>query len=280
MISLNINKESNFVKSHWENMSKKFGIDLKSTTKTITIKKLEINALSQAINYIIGQNLKVKNILEFGCGNGYNCFALSREFRNIDFTGVDYVQDMVNNAKTIAETEGCENIRYMVGDILEIDKIELFPAYDIVFTDRCIINLDSVEKQKKAICQLVSKIADGGYLILIENILQTYNKQNSCRKLMGLEERIPAPYNLFLDDNFVIECAKELALQLVNIHDFGSLHDLFLYVILPKMNDSTINYDDPIVDAITDFCINTTELTKNQFGEFGQNRLYLFKKGC
>lgn len=275
---MNDNEKTESIKAHWEAMSSSFGADLKSTTKNLSIKKLEIDALSSAIRYVVGQNINVKSIMEMGCGNGFNTCALSKIFPNINFTGVDYIPNMIVNAKTLAEKEGCKNIEYKVGDILDIESIGLQAAYDIVFTDRCIINLDSYEKQKRGIQNLVGKTSPGGYLIILENNTLTYGNQNLCRKLIGLEERIPAQYNLFLDESLIMEYLDEMALELIDTHDFGSLHDLFLYVILPKINGGKLEYDSEIIKAITDFCINTADLTKNKFGDFGQNRLYLLRK--
>jgi len=259
-------------------MSLSYGMDLKSTTKNSSIKKLEINALSQTINYILERSPKAKTVLEIGCGNGYNCCALSKEFLDLNFTGVDYIANMIVNAKNLAETEGCKNINYIVGDILDINKVELLSTYDIVFTDRCIINLDTPEKQKQGIRNLVQKTTIGGHIIIIENSTLTYEKQNLCRELVGLEKRAPAQYNLFISESLIVECENEMNLKLLDIHDFGSLHDLFLYVILPKTNNGEIEYDSKIIEAITDFCIKTAAISKNKFGDFGQNRLYLLRK--
>ena len=55
------------IKKHWETLAEKYAEDLKSTTKTSTIKKLEINAIQNTIKQIINIVGNV-NILEVGCG--------------------------------------------------------------------------------------------------------------------------------------------------------------------------------------------------------------------
>ena len=52
-------------------------ITSKWTTKTPTIKKLEINALIRSIEKIEELNYNFSKILEVGCGNGYNLIGLT-----------------------------------------------------------------------------------------------------------------------------------------------------------------------------------------------------------
>lgn len=267
------------IKEHWENLAKKYGEDLGSTTKTPTIKRLEINALSDAVNSVSNSGSKLE-VLEVGCGNGHNLFGLHSIFNNYNFTGVDYSPQMISNALNIKKCEGLNRVDFFVGDILDLEgNTELKKEYDIVFTDRCLINLNSLALQKRGFEQLSRKVKNGGHIVIIENCIQTYGNQNFCRKSIGLKPRTPDEYNHFIDENKFIEFAQNgLKLKLIEINDFGSLHDIVLYVLLPKINGGKIDYSHPIMDAVTELSINTGHKFKNCFGSFGQNRLYLFKK--
>lgn len=267
------------IKKHWETLAEKYAEDLKSTTKTSTIKKLEINAIQNTIKQIINIVGNV-NILEVGCGNGHNLIELSKKFGQYDFDGLDYSSQMIENAEKIKKQYKISNLNFLVGDILDIEKNNnLRKEYDIVFTDRCLINLNTVELQKKGIEQIVKKIKKEGYLILIENVIQTYNAQNTMRESIGLTKRIPDEYNLFIDENEILSyMQKKLNLKLLEVNDFGSLHDIILYVLLPKINNGNIDYTHPIMEAVTELSIETSINFKNSFGSFGQNRLYLLKK--
>ncbi|MFN8577357.1 MAG: class I SAM-dependent methyltransferase [Candidatus Sericytochromatia bacterium] len=271
--------ELNEIKKHWDNLALKYSEDIKSTTKTPTIKQLEINALLNTINSILEYDV-VNNVLEVGCGNGHNLTGLSRILNNIKFTGVDYSNEMILNALNIIKKEENDRINFIVGNILELDvNNSLDKEYDIVFTDRCLINLNSLELQLSGFKQLVNKTKQNGYIIIIENIIQTYKTQNECRELIGLEPRVPDKYNLFLDEYMFLDFAKNnMRLQLLETNDFGSLHDLILYILLPKINDNKIDYSHPLIKTTTEFLINSNSKLKNSFGAFGQNRLYLFKK--
>ena len=266
------------IKSHWEKWAKEYETNLRATTKTSTIKKLEINAIYHAIHSTPFSKGKDIDVLEVGCGNGYNCFALSELLEGFFFTGVDYVEDMVNNANKIKldNQPKYQRVDFQVGDLLNLNNHEnLKESYHFVFTDRCIINLNIVELQLKAMDQLTQKVREGGYLIILENIDQTYQLQNNLREAIGLPRRNSASFNLFIDeDRFLDHAAKSL--ELISIDDFGSLHDIVLYVLTPMVNNGEADYDHPMVKAATELSLATSG--KYGFGNFGQNRLYLFNK--
>lgn len=271
--------ELNQIKKHWENLANQYGQKLGATTKTSTIKKLEINALFETIAEVNGGTTSSVDLLEVGCGNGHNCFALSEHFPNYTITGVDYVPQMITSAKEIQASKKSNKINFFVGDVLALDKHEnLKEKYNIVLTNRCLINLNTLEFQLSGLEQLSKKIEKGGHLVLIENSIKSYRYQNDCREAIGLPRRTPDKYNLFIDENAYKSFAEEkLGLRLVEINDFASLHDLLLYVLLPKINDGKVSYDHPMMNVVTEMLLGTSMKFKNRFGDFGQNRLFLFK---
>jgi len=270
----------NKIKQHWEKWAHEFETNLRATTKTPTIKRLEIDALYRAIKRTHFLGMKDVDILEVGCGNGYNCFALSELLQDFNFTGVDYVSEMVENAKILQNKAAPKysRVTFKVADVLNLENEKnIKNQYHIVFTDRCIINLNTPELQIKALNQLSKKVRQDGYLIILENFMQNYSRQNDCRKSVGLSERVPAEFNLFIDENtFLLQIKKSM--KLVHIDDFGSLHDIILYVLIPMINNGEIDYNHPLVKAATELSVSISEKYDNPFGNFGQNRLFLFHK--
>ena len=88
------------IKKHWQNLAKTHTTTLFATTKTQSIKLLEIAALSKCIKEKFNKIQKI-DILEVGCGNGQNIFRLAKEFENAKFSGIDYIEEMVQNAKSL-----------------------------------------------------------------------------------------------------------------------------------------------------------------------------------
>lgn len=268
------------VKAHWESWARDYGTDLRATTRTPTIKSLEIQALARAFTASGLDEHASGEVLEVGCGNGYNCIALAARFPGLRFTGVDYVAGMVESARRLA-AEGdrdVDRVSFRVGDVLALSEdAGLADHYDVVFTDRCIINLGRPERQEQAITQLAAKVRPGGALVLIENVRQVYDRQNACRVAVDLPAREPAPFNRFLDEPRLLEWA-EAYFERVLTDDFASLHDLVLYVLLPMANGGVVEYDHPLVEAVTKLTLSLPDELRDDFGRLGQNRLYLFRR--
>lgn len=268
------------IEQHWKNWAIQFDTDIRATTKTRTIKKLEVAALYRAFKKTQAESQKECNVLEVGCGNGHNCFSLFDLMPDCSFTGVDFIPDMIENAKKIKmDNSKYSSIKFFTGNAIALDENEnLEKDYDIVFTDRCLINLNTPELQLDALNQIYKKTKPGGHIILIENINETYNNQNALRKSVGLPERTPDKFNLFMNESLLIEFAKK-NLTLIDIDDFSSLHDLILYVLVPMLNNGNIDYESPVVQAATQLLLSIQDNSINYFGKYGQNRLYIFKKG-
>jgi SAM-dependent methyltransferase len=265
------------IKRHWVEWAKA-GVDLRATTKTVTIKSLEIAALVRAIRRS-GMQDRRRSVLEAGCGNGQNCIALASEFATFNFVGFDYIDAMVQSARLLAESSGAtDRLRFVVGDMLDLAKCDLAHSYDIVFTDRAIINLNTEERQLQVIGALAARVAPGGLLLLLENFVETYERQNDCRELLGLPRRAPAEFNRFLASEHVESFVSGLGFDLVAVDDFGSLHDLLLYVLLPAVSEGQIKYDHPLVAAATELCLRLGSVEADLFGSFGQNRLLAFQR--
>jgi predicted O-methyltransferase YrrM len=265
------------IKQHWRKWAEA-GVDLRATTKTVTIKQLEIAALVRAIRRS-GMDQHPCKVLEGGCGNGQNCIALARALRHFTFDGFDYVDTMVQSARSLAATSGfSDRTRFVIGDLLDVATCDLLPRYDIVFTDRAIINLNTEERQLQAISSLASRVSSGGLLLLLENFSETYDRQNDCRELLGLPRRTPAEFNRFLSGERVEAHVRGIGFDLIGVDDFGSLHDLLLYVLLPAVNDGRIDYDNRLVTAAAELCERLGSVEGDLFGSFGQNRLYAFQR--
>jgi len=259
------------IKAHWTDWAVKYGTDLRATTLASSIKRLEVDALRRAIGRAL-LPCSPGSILEIGCGNGQNIVALCKIFDSnmFGFTGVDYVPEMIAAAKQNAADIGVPSLRFLVGDVLDLDSVAgLERVYDVVFTDRLLINLDTTEAQKRAIDNLAARVRRPGSLILIENSRQTKDAQNDLREAMRLPRRPDAPFNLFFNDDEIIPHLQN-RFGTVEIEDFGSLHDILLYVLLPATLGDAGHYDHPIMRAVADLCSKASIPA----GAFGQNRLY------
>lgn len=266
------------IEKHWSLWAQTYKDDLRATTKTATIKQLEVYALLRAIQRLGIQTDAALDVLEVGCGNGYNCFGLANSLTNATFTGVDFIEEMVLHARSLQPNFPTAATEFYQGNVLALDSHpSLKPHYDIVFTDRCIINLNSFELQRDAVKQLLAKVRPNGHLLMIENMTASYGWQNELRSSAGLMPRTPDKFNLFIDEENLIASIKDEA-TLVDSETFAALHDLLLYVLIPMTNGGHTDYAHPLVEAATKLLLVNDDRFSRAFGAFGQNRLLVFQR--
>ena len=269
------------IRAHWQDWATRYGTDLRATTKTSTLKTLELDALSRALHQIADQDKTQSSslrVLEMGSGNGQNCLHLCQQFPHWSFTGIDYIAEMVTSANALKAQQGIadQQLQFMQGNVLQLNLAA--QSYDIIFTDRCLINLNTTALQQQAIQSLTQVLVDGGHLLMIENSQHTYDLQNQARTAVGLASRTPAEFNHFFDEAQLLPFFSRIDLQLLAIEDFISLHDLMLYVLVPMINGGKVDYEHPLVAAATQLNQALSMVKASSLGTFGQNRLYHCRK--
>lgn len=268
----------NGIRKHWQEWAKEYGTNLRATTKASTAKAMELEALSRALTEIERTQGSELTILEVGCGNGHNCLSLTEKHSSASFTGIDFIEDMVEAANSVKKEKGIpdERVVFQVGNVLNLALPHA--AFDVIFTDRCLINLNTDLLQQKAIASLAQLLKPNGYLLMIENSQQTYDMQNHLRELVGLPKRTPAEFNHFFNEEMLLPFLPSVGLEVLDVEDFISLHDIVLYILVPMVNDGKVDYDHPLVEAATKLNIALSSLKSSGLGKYGQNRLYKCRK--
>lgn len=264
------------IREHWKKWATDFGTDIRATTKTSTAKEIELGNLIRILDRLIKNNTGIINVLEAGCGNGHNLFMLAKSFPNVNFDGFDYIEEMITNSNKTKSKMNLQNIDFFYGDLLEPAKSD--SKYDIIFTVRALINLNSDELQGAAIANLSHKLKQNGHLVILENTVNNFAKQNKARNRVGLPSRKPSEFNHFINENYLESAFLDNGLTLIEKIDFMGLHDLILYVLLPKINGGVIDYDSPLVLAATELTLNMSQSENQHFENFGQNRMFICQK--
>jgi SAM-dependent methyltransferase len=285
-------------REHWERLATEYGAELQATTKCASFKRLELDALGR---WVAGA--ACTTILEIGCGHGVNGFMLADTHALVRYCGLDFSPRMITSAistfERLRERPGdtlTQRLAFGVGDARDLrtplvfapseprvagaDARSLFhvPAFDIVFTDRMIINLASASEQLTVMQQIAGVVRPSGLFLMLENSRQTHAVLNTIRSALGLSERPPAAYNVFIDEPAVIEPFKR-TMDLVAVEDFGSIHDLILYAVQPAADGGgKVEYDTPLMTQVTNALLAMTRLGIDTGHGFGQNRLWIWRK--
>jgi SAM-dependent methyltransferase len=269
--------EAAAIKAHWEDWARRYATDLRSTTKTPTIKRLEVDALERAIHRHRGSH--PGRMLEVGCGQGLNLLYLLPRLPGWIAVGLDYVAEMVAAAETnraAAEVSVGQRLSIVQGDALNLEATAAATGpFDVVFCDRMVINLGAWANQAAALNAMAQRVAPGGLLLVLENAVETHAEQNRLRELLHLPSRPVAEYNRFLPDAAVRDLLGQHG-TVVQVEDFAALHDLLLYVLIPATNGGTVDYAHPLVQATTDLLVGLQGQT--EFPAIGQNRLWVMRR--
>ena len=266
------------IRDHWKKWATTFGTDLRATTKTGTAKQVEICALIKTVELIKNSLPNKSKVLEIGCGNGHNLLSLYKAYPNYIYKGIDFIEEMISSAEQNKQGYKIPNdsMSFSVGNVLNLDSIS--SDFDLIFTIRCLINLNNDQLQLEAIKNISTKVKSGGYLLMLENSQNSYDKQNVLRNLAGLEKRIPAEFNHFFNEKTMIKKLSQFGLNEIKNENFTTLHDLVLYILVPMINGGKLDYKHPIVEAATKLSIAISKNSDETFGNYGQNRLYLLQK--
>jgi SAM-dependent methyltransferase len=255
-------KSSESIKAFWDEQAKKYQDSLKATTPDPLGKELEVDALKREIDPDIPT-------LEAGCGNGYNIFQLEK-FSNEKLVGFDYSQNMIDAAnKRLSELDGLnDKIRFFCTSIL--DDLSFLGKFHQIFTDRCLINLLSLEQQIAAVASLSTILELGGRLVLIENTRQGQEALNELRKQVGLEEIPYHWHNFYLDeDEFLAQIPSCLSLE--KIDHFSSL-----YSVISRVFNAKLTPKGSAPDYLAE--INRIARILPSFGKYGPIKMFVFRK--
>ncbi|WP_374655728.1 class I SAM-dependent methyltransferase [Dongia sp.] len=266
------------IQRHWQNWAKSFGKDLRATTKGRTAKMIEIATIGRVVEGARRDLKRPLHILEVGCGNGFNCSWIARNFTDCSITGIDYIPEMIEAAKLRRTEDGidAERLRYLVGNALQIDNVD--GPFDIIFTDRCLINLNSWHLQQQAYLGMAALLGPGGYLATIENSTEARARQEQLRAGAGLPPRPIDSFNTFIEDGRFEALAQQIGLDIVATQHISSLHDLLLYVLLPMTNGGIVDYEHPLIEAAARVNIDLVGAHGQDLGPVGQNRLVLCRR--
>lgn len=283
-------KEQNL--EHWESWAQTHGMELRATTKCMTIKRLEIEALSRQLDAHVDVNRST--ILEIGCGNGFNGFALTETFPSLCYLGLDFSGTMIENAAAI-HGSGEARMAFAVQDARALTlpytinrsrphKIgsvlgDRFPIkqFDAIFTDRMLINLASAEEQLVVMSKIASAVRPGGVFLMLENSSESHAGLNVIREALGLAPRAPASYNVFIDEREVIEPFKD-EMKLAATEYISGMHDLMLYAAAPAAGNGEVEYDSPLMIKLTQALLRLNESGSSEIKGLGQNVLWVWQK--
>ncbi len=250
------------IKQYYKKQAQKFSIDGRSTISDINTRNLEINALLKYIK-------ENKKVLEIGCGNGYTAKTIIQK-KKINLTSIDFSEDLIKVAKKQVIDNAKGRIVFDIGDALNLD----FPKelFDVVFTERCLINLLTWENQKKALSEIRRVLRKGGTFIMLEAFVDGWKNMNEARKEFGLKI-IPQPdHNLFFDREKLFKFVKDKFIFLQE-DNFLSTYYFGSRILYPALLKTTSKKEPDYNSQFNSFFSKMPS-----YGNYSSIKIMIFKK--
>lgn len=247
------------VRDFWNRQA---GLGKWAGSRDLIAKQIEIEAISAYVR-------DGMNILDFGCGNGITAFELARRY-SIHLIGMDYADEMVQAAKSLGQGLSLKgSVEFCAGDVSSLSKIS--KQFDMVYSERTLINLPDWGSQKDAIIRLTSLLKKGGYYIMCENSQDGLDKINMFRRSIGLQDIIPPWHNKYFRDSD-IENLIIPGVTLEKIDYYSSTYYFLSRVInawFANQEGKEPEYDAPV---------NSLALKLPSYGDMGQGRIWVWRK--
>jgi len=200
------------IQSHYKLQAEKYKDSSASTMEDTIIRQKELESIFSFFN-LREVRVVATNVLEIGCGNGYTLQQLAEAYPHTSFHGLDFSHDLL----AIAEKRKISNGSFSQGDVrnLEFDGA----SFDVVYTERCLINLLSWEDQQKGLSEIHRVLKKGGFYFMVESFTDGFDNLNKARTELGLNNIPVAHHNLYFNK----ESFKEFVKPLFSITDPSSL---------------------------------------------------------
>lgn len=172
-----------------------------------------LHAEIELIKRRISPNTK---ILDAGCGEGEGTLAYAA-VPGVVISAADFSETRLIKAKERLKDHG--NVTFHQIDFSE--NYSLDPDFDIIISQRFIINFTDWQTQQRVIRGLLATLRPGGILLMLEGCRQGMDALNEFRAAWGLAP-IPAKWhNLFLDDQALIAYMQEQGCRLIDEDGLG-----------------------------------------------------------
>lgn len=215
--------------------------------------------------------LKPKTVLDIGCGNGFSTLQISRD-TEFDFTGIDYSQEAIGNAKRMTIQSGAKNVNFVEGDMTNMPFAN--SVFDFAYMKRSLCNLPSLEMQKRAIDECARIIPSGGTLGIFELIREGYDTLTRLRLKNGLPPLRHPNHTRIPSQLEILEMTKK-NFDVLEINDPTSTYYLatrFLYPLCVNVLGGDIS------KLKFDTLFHRAMALLPPISNLGANKLYLFRR--
>jgi len=163
-------------------MSRKEIEDYWENPKTVSL--IDENLRIIETNAVLRHISNGARLLDVGCGDGISTTEYAAKAG--ECIGFEKSTLLYERANSRLSSKGIPNCKFLLGDALSFP--EGLGKFDVIVTQRVIINFMTWEEQKKVIDNVYSHLRVGGKYIMIENTYEGFENLNSMRREMNLAD--------------------------------------------------------------------------------------------
>lgn len=224
------------IKEHWEAAGAALdpGAPVTPTSRDPYLAELERG-------YILAHLSPTDRVLEIGCGIG------THTIRYAEAAGCIIATDLAESLIEVAKAANpAPSVEYHQRSVLDLISFAEETQFDVVVSQRCLINLPTWTDQQEALRQIRSVLKPGGRLLMTEGFSAPLDALNTAREAVGLEPIAVVAYNRNLHESELdAELARHWSIRATG--DYGTylylsrvLHPLAVAPEQPR-HDSPIN---------------------------------------
>jgi ubiquinone/menaquinone biosynthesis C-methylase UbiE len=266
-MQMKIKYNLNEIRDYWTQQAMKYGDSVSASWSDYRVVDMEIKHIVSHLN-------DGDKVLDVGCGNGFSTVQFAYH-RNINIRGLDYIPELISQAKKRLSNLSfplCSQVEFDVADITSLKEPQ--ESYDKAIVVRVIINLENWDQQLKGLRECARILKPGGSLLLSEATVQGWENINKLRSEWGLPELSIPPFNLYLDQERVVETLKT-DFHLIEIVNFSSTYYVGTRVLKPLLvNALGANID--IADPNMEWNRWFSQLPS--WGDYGIQKIFVFQK--
>ena len=246
------------IRAFWNGRS---GLGQWAGTRDVTAKQLEMEAIAAFVQDGI-------RILDLGCGNGITAIELARRHK-VDVLGIDFAEEMVAAAVGLAKGQELKgSVNFRTGNVEDLASLGEF---DLIYTERVLINLPDWPTQLKALTNIVGLLSDKGIYVMCENSQDGLDKINLLRGEVGLPSILAPWHNRYLRDSELQEVSFD------NVHLEDIIYYSSTYYFISRVVNAWLASQEG-VEPDYDAPINQLALRLPSIGDLGQGRIWVWRK--
>ena len=209
-------------------------------------------------------------VLDLGCGSGRSMVALGTR-NNCHGVGVDFAAGMVDAAQKALKTAGLDQ-RFSVHQHATPPAPTQFGAFDLVYSERCLINLGSTELQRDTVASIASALKPGGTYVMVECSIEGLERTNALRRGLGLPALSPPWHNLYMHEAEIATWGTP-SLRLERLVHITSTYHFVSRVLNAKL--AADRGEEPRYDAAVNMI--AAQLPRD-IGEFGPSKAWIWRR--